>query len=316
MVLLYGLGRHATMQLRNRMYLCNEIEAIIDGNPAVGILWENYMTNREKYKAVQIVIGVPKSNAQAYGEIRGNIVNSGLFKKENILELMDWIWEEEKKYSNLSVYETIQKACRLQVTKEYALPTEFKPEWVKNAKVIETRHAVMDLLPKNGVAAEIGVAIGRTSRIIVDKMQPQKFYAIDFYSGFPPQEDVYRKLGMNQREYVEHIFEKEIQEGTVELRQGISWECLAEFEDDYFDYVYLDAGHDYESVKRDLKELQRVVKDGGIIQFNDFVRFVPSDYVFGIVRAVYELLNETKSELMYHCLASNGFDDVVVKLRK
>jgi len=122
---------------------------------------------------------------------------------------------------------------------------------------------------------------------------------------------------MNHLQYYEDRFSKEIEEGVVEIVKGLSWDVLEQFPDDFFDYVYLDADHSYESVLKDVEVLKRKVKNGGIIQFNDYILY---DYYrkeyYGVVQAVKQLLRETGSEVLYYCLSTDGFDDMVVRLKK
>ena len=59
------------------------------------------------------------------------------------------------------------------------------------------------------------------------------------------------------------------------------------FEDGYFDIVYLDASHDYESVKADLKAWISKVKYGGILCGDDYIRGWD-----GVIKAVNECLGK------------------------
>ena len=112
-------------------------------------------------------------------------------------------------------------------------------------------------------------------------------------------------------------FRNEIEEGIFEVKQGLSWDVLAEFPDNYFDYAYLDAGHSYENVARDVAILRQKIKEGGIIQFNDYIRYDYMAHMFyGIVPVVNELIEKSNSEVLYYCLSENGFDDIVLRYQK
>jgi hypothetical protein len=179
----------------------------------------------------------------------------------------------------------------------------------------------LSFLPRGGIMAEVGVAYGDFSRKIIEKMNPDKFYAIDTFAGcsgrdFWDRTD-FRDLKIGQQEYIENKFRKEIDKGVFFVKKGCSWEVLETFEDNYFDYVYLDAAHDYESVKKDILVLKKKIKNNGIIQFNDYTIYDwISKYPYGVIRAVDELLVNGEHEIMFFCLQTEGFNDIVVKIKK
>ena len=47
--------------------------------------------------------------------------------------------------------------------------------------------------------------------------------------------------------------------------------CVHDFPNEYFDYIFIDAGHDYASVYRDLVEWWPKLKKGGIFAGHDYV---------------------------------------------
>jgi len=51
---------------------------------------------------------------------------------------------------------------------------------------------------------------------------------------------------------------------------GCSWEMADKFEDSSLDFVYIDAAHDYESVKKDIAAWTPKVKSTGIIAGHDY----------------------------------------------
>jgi len=180
-------------------------------------------------------------------------------------------------------------------------------------------------MPKNGITAEVGVAFGDFSRKILDALSPQIFFAIDLFyhtdlsSNFWGRDDFTRD-NMPHRQWYENRFKMEIKTGKVETRQGLSWECLAQFPDDYFDYLYLDADHNYQSVKNDIEALKRKVKNGGFIQFNDYC-IGPALYApYGVINAVNSLINSGIAKVLYFSLNSEpkhvGYSDIAVQLQK
>lgn len=187
-----------------------------------------------------------------------------------------------------------------------------------NCKLLPNRNAVLPFLPKQMVIAEVGVAYGEFSREIIDVANPSKFYAIDYYQG---EEfwgrNTFEKNKLSHEDYIKQQFNKEIEQGIFYTKKGLSWDVLNTFSDNFFDYVYLDAGHDYESVKKDIEVLLKKVKNGGVIQFNDYIIY---DWVsklpYGVVKAVDELLQNNQHEVLYYCLHKGGFNDIVVKINK
>lgn len=147
-------------------------------------------------------------------------------------------------------------------------------------------------------------------------MHPDKFYAIDIFKGGPGNDfwdrDDFSKLNLQHKDFIERKFKDEIDKGVFFTREGRSWDVLEAFDDDYFDYVYLDGAHDYESVKKDIMVLLKKIKNQRIIQFNDYSLSVP----MGVVRAVDEMRINNRHKIIYFCLHPTGFNDIVVRINK
>jgi predicted O-methyltransferase YrrM len=96
------------------------------------------------------------------------------------------------------------------------------------------------------VGAEIGVREGRTSFCLLDNNANLKIYAVD--------KDISQFYGSQVRE--------KYQSRLVAL-EGISWEVSAAVEDQSLDFVFIDAGHGYKSVIRDLEAWTPKLKKSG-----------------------------------------------------
>lgn len=66
-------------------------------------------------------------------------------------------------------------------------------------------------------------------------------------------------------------FHSEIATGQVVIHRGYSDQVCDIFEDDYFDWIYIDGNHMYEFVRKDLELYYHKVKHGGIIAGDDYV---------------------------------------------
>lgn len=65
---------------------------------------------------------------------------------------------------------------------------ELPAELLENCKIYPNRQAVLPYLPKGGIIAEIGVAYGDFSEILIKELQPSKFFAIDAFLLVPGDE--------------------------------------------------------------------------------------------------------------------------------
>jgi hypothetical protein len=203
-----------------------------------------------------------------------------------------------------------------------------KAEAFDSAVLLPDRADALKYMPKNGIAAEVGVAYGDFSRKILDCLSPKKFYAIDYFrqdlsslAFLKPDWCQNVNLdNMTHQQWYENSFKEEIASGAMELRQGLSWDCLAQFPDDYFDYVYLDAAHDYHSVKKDIEALKVKVKNGGFIQFNDYCVGPALGLPYGVINAVNSFVNTGKCKVKYFCINLEPYlvtaPDIVVQLQK
>lgn len=310
---IYGIGAN-TYYFLNRYFVDqNDIAAFIDRDPRPERLPEEYRKIRcyswEEWleQSESEIEGFVIGSSNYIDEIREMITKTDKYKNTVISDIRTWITNRGYKTKVITdQFASIIKRIE-----------PIKSECLLNSRIVSDRIDALKLLPINGVCAEVGVAAGGFTHRILEIMQPQKLYAVDVFSNaMIGYEDIcFGDLG--HYNWYKKEFEKEIMSGVLQMVRGISWEVLEKFPDDYFDYVYLDAAHDYDSVKKDVCVLEKKVKNGGIIAFNDYILF---DYymncVYGTKAVINELVNRTNSEVLYYCLSANGFDDIIIKLNK
>lgn len=166
-------------------------------------------------------------------------------------------------------------------------------------RVFPSRGDIIADLPKGGVGVEVGTQTGRFARTLMDLAQPRKLYLLDInYAPF-------------QREHLA----AELEAGAVEARKGLSWDLLAEFDDDYFDFAYIDAGHGYDMVSKDLAVALRKVKSGGYIICNDFVVWSALEAIpYGVHKAVTEVIVANGFSVTHFAFHPFGYSDIGFRL--
>ena len=167
-------------------------------------------------------------------------------------------------------------------------------------KLIESREAMLDLMPKGGVCAEIGIFRCKFSSLILEKTRPRVLHLIDIDS--------------HAVQRAQNKFMNEINDQTLKVHLGNSPAILASMPNEYFDWLYIDGDHTYEGAKADLNASLPKMKYNGIVALNDYVFFAPMDFVkYGVVEAVNEFCIENDFEMIYFALAGRGYHDVALR---
>lgn len=171
---------------------------------------------------------------------------------------------------------------------------------------------VKKLLPELPVCVEIGVHRGEFSKQIYDILKPDLLYLVDPFEtgGKRYGEDMgFMHVAYSTDEDFKRLlqWEKETNQ-TVCTVLGYSHEVCPDFEDRYFDFIYIDGSHLYEDVKRDLNDWLPKLKDGGVIGGHDYIA-QPS---FGVIASVNEFCKEHGFEMIL--FNPNGGDFALKKI--
>ena len=75
------------------------------------------------------------------------------------------------------------------------------------------------------------------------------------------------------------------------------------------DYLHIDAGHTYESVKRDFDNYSPMVRPGGVIQLHDICLMTDLQECSGGVPGVFTLWEQIKKKYNTHEFVDQEFDD-------
>jgi hypothetical protein len=125
-----------------------------------------------------------------------------------------------------------------------------------------------------GRGAEIGVKLGAYSDELLSNWRGEELVSIDPWLSADPDEYVDRS-NVSQDEF-ERFYEQTRERLARHGSRSSIWrmtsvEAAANVPDHSFDFVYIDARHDYESVKEDLQAWCAKVRPGGILAGHDYV---------------------------------------------
>lgn len=191
---------------------------------------------------------------------------------------------------------------------------------VEGARLLPNRNAILPLLPQGGTIAEVGVALGGFSRMIIDCCQPAQFIAIDTFRlnelpmfwGRPPAEYFGDKTHLA---WFQDTFAPEIGAGIMRVLEGESAEQMEYLPDASVDVFYIDADHSYASVKRDLNVVIRKIKPDGWLVINDYILVdqLGAETPYGVIYATNEFMLEHRWAMQYFALQTHMFCDVALR---
>jgi hypothetical protein len=167
-----------------------------------------------------------------------------------------------------------------------------------NKYIFNTRlDLARNILPKDAIGCEIGVGGGDYAQCLFNETKPKYLYLIDRWLYMPDKDPtVYGwKCKHSQKDYdtyYKQTLSRFHDNNNVIIIRQSSIEALNTFINDFFDYIYIDGSHDYDSVKQDLELARIKTKKNGFICGHDynqnFNRNKKNEY--GVIKAVNEFV--------------------------
>lgn len=175
---------------------------------------------------------------------------------------------------------------------------------------LDNRYDLPFLLKEMGLnnrGVEIGVGTGDYSYSLIKDGQFSEFYSIDTWDDITP--DSFNADGSN----VFHVWGDECykisQEKLAEfgekskILRSTSADASTKFDNDYFDFIYIDADHTLEAVRNDIQNWYPKLRSGGMLAGHDYLddKLVwenGSYSMFGVISAVTEF-SEKKQLQVY-----------------
>jgi predicted O-methyltransferase YrrM len=147
---------------------------------------------------------------------------------------------------------------------------------------------------KYDTLVEVGVWKGHSISYLAKKIKNlnynPKIYAVDLFEDTIDEEwnkNLKEEISLISKIYNKVLENNEVRDMITDIK-GLSWEMAKNFEDNSVDFVFIDAGHEYESVVKDINAWLPKIRKGGIISGHDY--FNPC----GVKQAVDELIKDVK----------------------
>lgn len=146
-----------------------------------------------------------------------------------------------------------------------SIPTNSRPD--------RTEYVSAFLKPGD-IGAEIGVNHGAFSYHVLLQNAPKKLYLIDPWLCSIHDSQGNMKPTLKGQQYCDRVYAKVCDLfapfKNVEILRYRSEDVFFLFEDEYFDYVYIDGEHSYKAVSRDLNNYFPKIKIGGYLIGDDY----------------------------------------------
>jgi len=136
--------------------------------------------------------------------------------------------------------------------------------------------------------AEIGVADGRYSEILLKTIPGLKLYCVDPWM---PYEKNWRSEDYQEKAYTQAVVK--LGDYNCEIIRKTSIEASLEVPDKSLDFVFIDGAHTFDHVMTDVIVWSRKVRKKGIVSGHDYMHFTDS----GVVEAVNKYTEIHKLEL-------------------
>lgn len=134
----------------------------------------------------------------------------------------------------------------------------------------KNRIELLEILPKNGVVAEIGVRKGVFAKYIYEISKPKKIYLIDCWEKQNGKYKIDSTNNQDHKKCYQEVLHNFGNYSNVEIIKKYSHEASKLFNENYFDWVYIDADHTYDSICKDLKDWWPLVKNTGYMCGHDY----------------------------------------------
>jgi len=149
-----------------------------------------------------------------------------------------------------------------------------------------------EIIPNNGRWLEVGAWLGNSivyaANLTSALDKKIHFTVVDKWERYPELEHFWNLYGWNDDGAYNQFLENTKKFSNIKHIRNTSWDAAKLLPDNYFDFIFIDGAHDYNTVAKDIRAFYPKVKIGGFIAGDDFgtKKFV------GLTEAVNEWHND------------------------
>ena len=151
---------------------------------------------------------------------------------------------------------------------------------------------VVDRFPTNSHFVEVGVWKGMSAAYmavkIINSGKNIKFDCVDYWEYVDYLPDDIEKELFPENLYDTFLKNIEPVKHIINPIKELSWDGAKHYEDKSLDFIFIDAAHDYESVKKDINAWFPKLKPTGIIAGHDYT------WCVDVEKAVHEFFDKNK----------------------
>jgi len=162
------------------------------------------------------------------------------------------------------------------------------------------RPMIEAVLKKSGdtplIGAEIGVRLGDNAHSILKNLCVKKLILVDIWDSAVTGSTLeYKRVNQGTDVNYPRVVSRFKDDFRVKIHRAYSTDAVKAYENEYFDFIYIDASHAYKNVKVDIHDWWPKVKIGGIIGGHDYFYFI------GVKNAVDEFAKEHNLNIESYC---------------
>ena len=191
------------------------------------------------------------------------------------------------------IFKTLIRGLRICFFGEKQMPkVPLARKHMKNCELLLDRLEMLSKLKKGGKVAEIGVARGEFSELILKITEPDLLHLVDVWNSKTYHAGLFKKVADK--------FKNLIDEGRIQILRKLSTDAAEDFDDNYFDWIYIDTDHSYATTREELVKYAPKVKHDGIIAGHDYTMGIwISLNRYRVIEAVHEFCVKYGWELVY-----------------
>lgn len=183
----------------------------------------------------------------------------------------------------------------------FLCPQPIPQHLLQNCVVLADRFELLRRLPRAAVVAEVGTDYGDFAKKILEEARPRHLHIFD----------------LSFRRFDHNHFSELVKSHVVTLHEGDSSARLSELPDLMFDWIYIDADHSFEGVKKDIDQAMKKIKRDGFLVFNDYMVHSPLERIqYGVMRAVNDLCIDHGFEVAFFAFSILGYHDIALRRKQ